>query len=174
MESQKNSSFIGRGSCAGKLLRIPGIHHYWQLADRIRSWRQRPRGRSLLLRLSFHLLLRTQLRFFIRISWSEKEILSWRLRMSFTPGLEGFWVLNNATGFRKIYIVAGYTDLRRGIDGLVSIVKFKFQLDSYEKDILFLFCGRRSDCIKGDGTWRIPSLIKEELLFEKISSIPYI
>ena len=39
--------------------------------------------------------------------------------------------------------------LRRGIDGLTSIVKFNFQLDPYEKDILFLFCGRRSDRIKG-------------------------
>lgn len=58
-------------------------------------------------------------------------------------------MLNNATGFRKIYIAAGYTDLRRGIDGLASIIKFNFQLDPYEKDILFLFCGRRSDRIKG-------------------------
>ena len=54
-------------------------------------------------------------------------------------------MLNNASGFRKVYIAAGYTDLRRGIDGLASIVKFNFQLDPYEKDILFLFCGRRSD-----------------------------
>ena len=69
--------------------------------------------------------------------------------MSFSPGSEGSWVLNNATGFRKIYIAAGYTDLRRGIDGLASFIKFSFQLDPYEKDILFLFCGRRSDRIKG-------------------------
>ena len=60
-------------------------------------------------------------------------------------------MLNNASGFRKVYIAAGYTDLRRGIDGLASIVKFNFQLDPYEKDILFLFCGRRSDRIKGYG-----------------------
>ena len=58
-------------------------------------------------------------------------------------------MLNNATGFRKVYIAAGYTDLRRGIDRLASIIKFNFQLDPYEKDILFLFCGRRSDRIKG-------------------------
>ena len=58
-------------------------------------------------------------------------------------------MLNNATGFRKIYIAAGYTDLRRGIDGLASIIKFNFQLDPYEKDILFLFCGRRNGRIKG-------------------------
>ena len=29
------------------------------------------------------------------------------------------------------------------------MIKFNFQLDPYEKDILFLFCGRRSDRIKG-------------------------
>ena len=58
-------------------------------------------------------------------------------------------MLNNAAGFQKIYIAAGFTDLRRGIDGLASIVKFNFQLDPYEKEILFLFCGRRRDRIKG-------------------------
>lgn len=58
-------------------------------------------------------------------------------------------MLNNATEFQKIFIAAGYTDLRRGIDGLASIVKFNFHLDPYEKDILFLFCGRRSDRLKG-------------------------
>ena len=58
-------------------------------------------------------------------------------------------MLNNAAGFQKIYIAAGYTNLRREIDGLASIIKFNFQLDMYEKDILFLFCGRRSDRIKG-------------------------
>ena len=42
-------------------------------------------------------------------------------------------MLNNASGFRKVYIAAGYTDLRRGIDGLASIVKFNFQLDPCEK-----------------------------------------
>ena len=58
-------------------------------------------------------------------------------------------MLNNASGLRKVYIATGYTDLRRGIDGLASIVKFNFHLDPYEKDILFLFCGRCSDRIKG-------------------------
>ena len=58
-------------------------------------------------------------------------------------------MLNNATGFQKISIAVGYTDLRRGIDGLASIVKFNFQLDPYEKEILFLFCGRRRDRMKG-------------------------
>lgn len=65
-------------------------------------------------------------------------------------------MLNNATGFKKIYLATGFTDLRRGIEGLASIIKFQFNLDPYDKDTLFLFCGRRSDRIKallweGDG-----------------------
>ena len=65
-------------------------------------------------------------------------------------------MLNNATGFRKIYLATGYTDLRRGIDGLAAIIRFQFDLDPYDKDTLFLFCGRRCDRIKallweGDG-----------------------
>lgn len=58
-------------------------------------------------------------------------------------------MLNNASGFKKVYIATGVTDLRRGIEGLASIVRFEFQLDPYDKDTLFLFCGRRSDRIKG-------------------------
>ena len=50
----------------------------------------------------------------------------------------------------------GFTDLRRGIDGLATIVRFQFKLDPYDKNTLFLFCGRRCDRIKallweGDG-----------------------
>ena len=58
-------------------------------------------------------------------------------------------MLNDATGFSRIYIAAGYTDLRRGIDGLASIIKFQFKLDPFQKNILFLFCGKRSDRING-------------------------
>ena len=61
----------------------------------------------------------------------------------------------NAEYFDHIYLAVGYTDLRRGIDGLVGIIREKYQLDPYEK-ALFLFCGRRNDRIKaitwdGDG-----------------------
>ena len=58
-------------------------------------------------------------------------------------------MLNNASGFKKVYLATGVTDLRRGIEGLASIVRFEFQLDPYDKDTLFLFCGRKSDRIKG-------------------------
>ena len=47
-----------------------------------------------------------------------------------------------------MYLACGYTDLRRGIDGLASIVQEQFQLDPFQ-NTLFLFCGRRKDRIKG-------------------------
>ena len=65
-------------------------------------------------------------------------------------------MLNDANGFSHIYIACGYTDLRRGIDGLVATVTRAFELDPCEEGSIFLFCGRRSDRIKalvyeGDG-----------------------
>jgi len=57
-------------------------------------------------------------------------------------------MLNNASGFDQIYIACGYTDLRRGIDGLAGIVQNEFELDPFQ-NTLFLFCGRRTDRIKG-------------------------
>jgi transposase len=64
-------------------------------------------------------------------------------------------MLNDFTGAEKIYLACGYTDLRRGIDGLASIVQQQFSLDPFTRT-LFLFCGRRCDRIKalyweGDG-----------------------
>ena len=58
-------------------------------------------------------------------------------------------MLNDAAGFRKIYLAVGYTDLRRGMEGLAAIVKHQFRLDPYDIGVLFLFCGRRCDRIKG-------------------------
>lgn len=58
-------------------------------------------------------------------------------------------MLNDATCFKQIYIVCGFTDLRSGIDTLVSIVNSKTGNNPYVPDTLYLFCGRRSDRIKG-------------------------
>lgn len=65
-------------------------------------------------------------------------------------------MLNDAYGFRRIYIATGYTDLRKGIDGLAGIVKNEFKMSPAEKGVIFLFCGRKTDRIKallweGDG-----------------------
>lgn len=54
-----------------------------------------------------------------------------------------------AEKYDHIYIACGYTDLRYGIDGLARVVKEQFDLDPFQKNILFLFCGRRLDRIKG-------------------------
>ena len=49
-------------------------------------------------------------------------------------------MLNDAAGFKCIFIAAGYTDLRRGIVGLAGIVQYQFELDPHDKDTIFLFC----------------------------------
>ena len=53
------------------------------------------------------------------------------------------------------YVACGYTDLRRGIDGLAEIVMRQYGTE-LDEESLFLFCGRRTDRIKalyfsGDG-----------------------
>ena len=57
-------------------------------------------------------------------------------------------MLNDFTGADKVYIACGYTDLRKGIDGLARLVQQQFELDPFT-NTLFLFCGRRRDRIKG-------------------------
>lgn len=54
-----------------------------------------------------------------------------------------------------IYIAAGYTDMRKQIDGLSAIVQHHFNLDPFSNSV-FLFCGRNSRIMKvlyweGDG-----------------------
>jgi len=54
-----------------------------------------------------------------------------------------------------VYIVTGYTNMRKGIDGLSIIVEGKLGQDVYSKSV-YLFCGRSCSKIKalvwdGDG-----------------------
>lgn len=56
-------------------------------------------------------------------------------------------MLADFDGADRIYMACGYTDLRRGIDGLSNIVAEQFQLDPFT-NTLFLFCGRRRDRLK--------------------------
>ena len=57
-------------------------------------------------------------------------------------------MLNDFTGADRVYIACGYTDLRKGIDGLASMVQQQFHLDPFT-NTHFLFCGKRRDRIKG-------------------------
>ena len=58
-------------------------------------------------------------------------------------------MLNNATCFNNIYIVCGRTDLRYGIAGLAGVLRSLGIENPAAANTLYLFCGRRSDRIKG-------------------------
>lgn len=58
-------------------------------------------------------------------------------------------MLAEASGVKRIFLACGYTDLRKGIDGLAQLVGTSFDLNPFQKDTLFLFCGKRNDRIKG-------------------------
>ena len=57
-------------------------------------------------------------------------------------------MLNDLPIGQQVYLVTGYTDLRRSIDGLAMIIQSQLHLDPF-CTALFLFCGRRRDRIKG-------------------------
>ena len=57
-------------------------------------------------------------------------------------------MLNDLSSNQQVYLVTGYTDLRRSIDGLAMIIQGQLRLDPFSS-ALFLFCGRRRDRIKG-------------------------
>jgi len=56
-------------------------------------------------------------------------------------------VLNDIPA-ENVVLAVGYTDMRMSIDGLAAMVKQSFCLDPCARN-LYLFCGRRSDRIKG-------------------------
>ncbi len=58
-------------------------------------------------------------------------------------------MLEDAAGIRKVILACGTVDLRKGIDGLTMIIGDKYGHNPFEKGTLFLFCGQRSDRIKG-------------------------
>lgn len=58
-------------------------------------------------------------------------------------------MLSEINSFRSIYVKCGRTDLRKGIDGLASLVIEEFGMTPFQEDILFLFCGTRKDRFKG-------------------------
>ena len=55
----------------------------------------------------------------------------------------------NGITFSKIILLIGKCDLRKGIDGLNSIIRYQYNKEPLEKDTLFLFCGTRRDRLKG-------------------------
>ena len=50
-------------------------------------------------------------------------------------------MLGDVSGLEKIYIVCGYTDMRKSIDGLSTVIEDQHKMDP-SSSALFLFCGR--------------------------------
>ena len=56
-------------------------------------------------------------------------------------------MIGDISAASEIYIVTGYTDMRKSIDGLCAIIEHEFHMDP-NRPSLYLFCGRRCDRIK--------------------------
>lgn len=56
-------------------------------------------------------------------------------------------VLGDLSGVSKIYLITGRTDMRKSFDGLMAIIRDKYELDPYA-NALYLFCGRDKRKIK--------------------------
>lgn len=56
-------------------------------------------------------------------------------------------MIGDVTVVSELYIVCGYTDMRKSIDGLCAIISDKLHMDP-RRSALYLFCGKRCDRIK--------------------------
>ena len=56
-------------------------------------------------------------------------------------------MLGDITAADELYIVTGYTDMRKSIDGLCAIVEQQLHMDP-RRSALYLFCGKRCDRVK--------------------------
>ena len=75
-------------------------------------------------------------------------------------------MIGDITVADEIYIVCGYTDMRKSIDGLCAIVEDKLHLDP-RRSAIFLFCGRRCDRIK-ILMWEADGFV---LLYKRLSAV---
>ena len=75
-------------------------------------------------------------------------------------------MIGDITVADEIYIVCGYTDMRKSIDGLCAIVEDKLHKDP-RANAIFLFCGRRCDRIK-ILLWESDGFV---LLYKRLSAV---
>lgn len=54
-------------------------------------------------------------------------------------------MLGDITSATDIYIICGYTDMRKSIDGLCAIIRDQLHFEPEHTTALYLFCGRRND-----------------------------
>ena len=58
-------------------------------------------------------------------------------------------MLREGVGFKKVILVCGKTDLRKGSSGLAAVIQYHYGLNALEEGTLFLFCGINRSVIKG-------------------------
>ncbi len=75
-------------------------------------------------------------------------------------------MIGDITTADEIYIVCGYTDMRKSIDGLCAIVEDKLHMDP-RRSAIFLFCGRRADRLK-ILMWEADGFV---LLYKRLSAV---
>ena len=73
-------------------------------------------------------------------------------------------MLGDISVANDIYIVCGYTDMRKSIDGLCAIIIDQLHMDPRRRS-LYLFCGRRCDRIKAL-LWEADGFV---LLYKRLS-----
>ena len=56
-------------------------------------------------------------------------------------------MLAETIAYRNVYIICGYTDMRKSINGLVAILTQQYQIKP-DAESLYLFCGKRADRMK--------------------------
>ena len=56
-------------------------------------------------------------------------------------------MIGDISGLEKIYIVCGYTDLRKSILGFCAVIEDQLKMNP-SSSALFLFCGRRREGLK--------------------------
>ena len=66
---------------------------------------------------------------------------------------------------KQIYLICGFTDMRKGTDGLSAIVNLQHVCDSYES-AMFIFCSRSRNRVKilewdHDGFWLYQKRLKK-------------
>ncbi len=78
---------------------------------------------------------------------------------------------NIADGVDHIYIACGFTDFRKQIDSLSTLVSLKFNLDPYNSKSIFIFCNKRKNSIKvlrwdNDGFVLLSKKLIEKMKFQ--------
>lgn len=56
-------------------------------------------------------------------------------------------MLGDISGVNAIYLICGYTDMRKSIDGLITVIQEQLRMDPRSK-ALFLFCGDQGTSVR--------------------------